>query len=87
MIDYIEQELLRTPMAMPNGDLAIVYGGVPSGTYFTNTLDSYANAVLIKYIQLTFFGRVSPMRVLGMFNLLDATIHKLQATTQSLLKL
>lgn len=56
----------KTPLLMPNGDLYIVETGVPSGSMFTQLIDSMVNLTLI-YAFADYFElrNLSPVKVLG----------------------
>uniref|UniRef100_A0AB38ZK53 RNA-dependent RNA polymerase n=1 Tax=Crocidura shantungensis ribovirus 6 TaxID=3139541 RepID=A0AB38ZK53_9VIRU len=56
--DYIKEYFLQTPLRMPNGDRYRKSAGVPSGSYFTQLIDSIVNWLLINYVYLKAFGRM-----------------------------
>lgn len=64
-LSYIRYELLNTPIVMPNGKLYICTTGVPSGSYFTQLIDSYANLVILRASQLQVYSETLPTYVLG----------------------
>lgn len=64
-LDYIEHVFHHIPILMPDGVLYECTTGVPSGSYFTQMLDSYVNLTLMFYVQLCLFGSTQPTKVLG----------------------
>lgn len=56
--EYIKNYFINTPLRMPNGDRFRKSAGVPSGSYFTQLIDSVVNWILINYAFLKAFGRM-----------------------------
>jgi hypothetical protein len=54
MIDYF----INTPVRLSNGERFIKYGGVPSGTCFTNIIDSIVNMIKMRYITYQLTGEL-----------------------------
>lgn len=55
---YIMNYFLNTPLRMPNGDRYMKFAGVPSGSYFTQMIDSIVNWILLNYAFLTRYNRM-----------------------------
>ncbi len=64
-VSYCREEVINTPVVMPDGKLYICRTGVPSGSYFTQMIDSYVNLILLRAAQLYHCERVLPTYVLG----------------------
>jgi len=64
--DYIEKYFLETPMLLSNGELWSKKAGVPSGSFFTQLIDSIVNWIILTYAIFKTTGRFPEfMRVLG----------------------
>ena len=61
IIDYF----INTPVVLPNGIFMKIKGSLPSGSYFTQFIDSAVNYATSNYVQLTVFGKSYPIYVLG----------------------
>jgi len=65
-LQFIEDYFINTPIVMPNGNVFVKKGGVPSGSFFTQLVDSICNFLVIVYLQLRHWeGRWSKTKVLG----------------------
>lgn len=63
--DYIVSYFINTPIIMPDGNVWQKSTGVPSGSYFTQMVDSIVNFIMVQYIRLRDTGRhVSFQRIL-----------------------
>lgn len=56
--DYLVEYFLKTPLRLCNGERWKKKAGVPSGSYFTQLVDSIVNWILINYAFLKRFGRM-----------------------------
>jgi len=64
--DKIGNYFIHTPIVMPDGYVWLKHRGVPSGSYFTQMIDSIVNYIVIQYIMLESCGRaVTNTLVLG----------------------
>lgn len=54
MVNYF----IDTPCRLSNGERFIKHGGVPSGTCFTNMIDSMVNAIVMRYLVYEMTGRL-----------------------------
>lgn len=63
--DYSEHFFIHTPVVMPDGRLWLTHKGVPSGSYFTQLIDSIVNHLACTYAQLCVYGQVFDTSVLG----------------------
>jgi len=61
MVEYFD----RTPILMPNGTVYLAEGGVPSGSWFTNIIDSMVNYLSVKYAEFRLSLRPFEVAVLG----------------------
>lgn len=55
---YIIKYFIRTPLRLCNGERWRKTSGVPSGSYFTQLVDSIANWILINYAFIKRYGRL-----------------------------
>lgn len=62
---YNQHFFIHTPVVMPDGRLWYKHLGVPSGSYFTQLIDSIANHIVTTYAQLSHYGRSFKTYVLG----------------------
>lgn len=62
---YIVDNFMTTPVMMPDGKLFVVTTGVPSGSYFTQLVDSIVNVLMIYAYQLHTYNRTFITYVLG----------------------
>lgn len=65
VFDFIVELFKNTPILMPDGKLYVSCSGVPSGSYFTQIIDSIVNLIVIYAIQLKQFGTIVDTYVLG----------------------
>lgn len=65
IFDFSRTLFTHTPVVMPDGRLFVVHSGVPSGSYWTQIIDSIVNLLLIYSFQLKYFGDIQPTYVLG----------------------
>lgn len=63
--NYSKHFFTHTPVVMPDGRLWYKHLGVPSGSYFTQLIDSIANHIVTTYAQLKHYGRSFKTHVLG----------------------
>nr|UJQ88336.1 MAG: RNA-dependent RNA polymerase [North shore virus] len=63
--EYSRQYFIETPVIMPDSKMWLKLLGVPSGSYFTQLIDSITNHVLVSYIQLNEWGQTFETFVLG----------------------
>jgi len=68
-VDRLWNEVIRyfieTPAKLKSGKVVVKKGGVPSGSYFTNLVDSICNAVMTHYILLRLNVRYSKRFFMG----------------------
>lgn len=55
--DTIVNYFIHTPIIMPDGNVYRKSKGVPSGSYFTQLVDSVVNYIVIQYAMLTIVGK------------------------------
>lgn len=65
VFDFCFSLFTNTPLLMPDGRLYLVTSGVPSGSYFTQLIDSIVNLLCIYMFQLSSTSQVFPTKVLG----------------------
>jgi hypothetical protein len=65
IFSYIRRLFVHTPVIMPDGDLFIVTTGVPSGSVFTQLVDSICNLILIYALQFDLLNTNFETFVLG----------------------
>lgn len=63
--DYTKHFFIHTPVVMPDGRLWYKHLGVPSGSYYTQLIDSIANHIVTTYAQLSHYGSAFKTYVLG----------------------
>jgi hypothetical protein len=63
--NYAETLFKCTPIVMPDGKLYYVRAGVPSGSLFTQIVDSIVNLILVYALQIEKLGHVEPTYVMG----------------------
>nr|UUV42368.1 MAG: putative RNA dependent RNA polymerase [Ilomantsi partiti-like virus 2]UUV42369.1 MAG: putative RNA dependent RNA polymerase [Ilomantsi partiti-like virus 2]UUV42370.1 MAG: putative RNA dependent RNA polymerase [Ilomantsi partiti-like virus 2] len=57
--DYLIKYFLETPLRLCNGERWKKKAGVPSGSYFTQLIDSVVNWILINYAYLKRYGKLA----------------------------
>jgi len=63
---FVEDYFINTPVVTSDGDVFIKHGGVPSGSFFTQLIDSVINFIIIAYLQFRTFGDMwTRIKVLG----------------------
>lgn len=64
--DHVKEYFVNTPLRMPNGDRYLKSAGVPSGSYFTQLIDSIVNWLVVNYSFIKAFGYMPDfVRVFG----------------------
>lgn len=63
--DYTIEHFIRRPVVMPDGRMWLKQVGVPSGSYYTQIIDSIANLIVTYYAQIKVYGRTFKTYVLG----------------------
>nr|QUS52683.1 RNA-dependent RNA polymerase [Mute swan feces associated partitiviridae J] len=63
--EYALHHFIHKVVVMPDGRMWHVSSGVPSGSYFTQIIDSVVNHILVSYIQITLLKRPLKTYVLG----------------------
>lgn len=63
--NYSIHHFINTPVVMPDGRMWLKHTGIPSGSYFTQLIDSVINHILSSYIQLNIWNRTFKTYVLG----------------------
>lgn len=63
--EYTKHHFIHTPVVMPDGRLWLKHVGVPSGSYYTQLVDSIANYIATTYAQLKLYGQSFTTHVLG----------------------
>lgn len=54
--DFVVHYFIHTPIILPDGYMYRKHSGVPSGSYFTQVIDSIINYAIIQYCALTITG-------------------------------
>lgn len=57
MWEKVEHYFIHTPILMPDGNVYTKHRGVPSGSYFTQLVDSIVNHFCIQYVWYIMFNR------------------------------
>jgi hypothetical protein len=57
--DKVQHYFIHTPILMPDGNVYVKHKGVPSGSYFTQMVDSIVNYILIQYGMLMSTGEAA----------------------------
>lgn len=65
VFDFCYTLFTNTPLLMPDGRLYIVRSGVPSGSYFTQIIDSIVNLLVINMCMYDAWNMFYPVKVLG----------------------
>nr|APG78242.1 RdRp [Hubei partiti-like virus 56] len=63
--EYSKEFFIHTPVVMPDGRMWLKHVGVPSGSYFTQMIDSIANSIATHYAQLCIYGQMFRTYCLG----------------------
>jgi hypothetical protein len=63
--EYSKEYFIHTPVVMPDGRLWVKHLGVPSGSYYTQMIDSIANYIATTYAQICQYGQSFETHVLG----------------------
>lgn len=63
--NYSKHFFIHTPIVMPDGRMWYKHTGVPSGSYFTQMIDSIANHIVTTYAQIKHYGQCFKTYVLG----------------------
>jgi hypothetical protein len=63
--EYIKELFTHTLVVMPDGNMYKVLVGVPSGSAFTQIIDSVVNLIIIYALQIKFTNRTFETKVLG----------------------
>jgi len=63
--DGMKYYFINTPILMPDGRMFRKHHGVPSGSYFTQLIDSVVNYILVKYLAGCQAMEVRNLKVLG----------------------
>lgn len=58
--DRIVHYFVHTPILMPDGHIYTKHQGVPSGSYFTQLIDSVVNFISVQYMALRISGKAIP---------------------------
>lgn len=62
---YTKYFFKHRPIVMPDGRMWLKHLGVPSGSFYTQLIDSVANSVVCAYAQLKLYARTFKTKVLG----------------------
>lgn len=62
---YTKHFFVHRPVVMPDGRMWLKHVGVPSGSYYTQLIDSIANLIAVYYSQLKLYGTTFQTWVLG----------------------
>jgi hypothetical protein len=63
--EYTRNFFIHTPVVMPDGKMWLKALGVPSGSYYTQIVDSICNSILIAYAQKSIYDSFFETYVLG----------------------
>lgn len=63
--EYTKEFFIHTPIVMPDGRMWLKHVGVPSGSYYTQMIDSVANSIATHYAQLCTYGQMFETWCLG----------------------
>jgi len=63
--EYTIEHFINRPVVMPDGRMWLKRVGVPSGSYYTQLIDSVVNHIIINYCQLKIYNRTFKTYVLG----------------------
>nr|UYL95496.1 MAG: RNA-dependent RNA polymerase [Lhasa Parti tick virus 1] len=63
--EYTRHYFIETPVIMPDGRMWLKKLGVPSGSYYTQLIDSIINHIVVSYIQLKIWHETYDTYVLG----------------------
>lgn len=62
---YTRNFFIHTPIVMPDGRMWLKHTGVPSGSYYTQMIDSIINLIINYYAQICHHGQTFNTHVLG----------------------
>ncbi|GFM95169.1 RNA-dependent RNA polymerase, partial [viral metagenome] len=63
--EYSKFYFVNTPVKMPDGYIWVKHIGVPSGSYFTQLIDSVIDHIVLSYCQFSIWNRFFDTKVLG----------------------